>query len=162
MRKVDDVDFCAYAREAHTHTHTHMYTYVYICASSWSPTSSVASVHAEASSMWMGWDAIARNVREKGRENADMNGMCSTFDTGNLRGELYVRNAYFTNRDSSDTHAHRVRTRHRMTKEESTSVRCSWNWKKQHHNNIKYSKYTEKISSQVNSIYIHAYYLETG
>ena len=57
-----------------------------------------------------GMRAIAICIREKEREEWKkcryMNGMCSTFDTGNLREELYVRNAYFTNRDSSSSHTH--------------------------------------------------------
>ena len=91
-------------------THAYVYICVCICASSWCPSSFVASVHAEPSIY--GWDARDRNMYTREREREErkkcryMNGMCSTFDTGNLREELYVRNAYFTNRDSSSSHTH--------------------------------------------------------
>ena len=106
--KVDDVYFCVRGHSNHTRVCIHMCVYMCIIMVSFF----LRCVRSRRTFYIYGWDARDRNMYTREREREErkkcryMNGMCSTFDTGNLREELYVRNAYFTNRDSSSSHTH--------------------------------------------------------
>ena len=54
-------------------THAYVYICVCICASSWCPSSFVASVHAEPSIYMDGMRAIAICIRERERERKGKN-----------------------------------------------------------------------------------------